>query len=336
VSGQASRWSAALVIVTATAACDNVEWGGAEVRLRHPPPAHVGAARDTTAAGEDPSTPELPAGPVLYIGSRDSTGVTLSPVGEILEDSIAPFRGEDEVPGYRAAFVRELLPVGTEFLLFAEGTRVGSFTSESVETDESFCVPRPAVRGIAEFLPEAMDHQRFLAVPREHAGGGRRAFEEPTPERDARDASLGLAAEIIPQVGAEWPGDLLNIRWDLQAFRPDAEGPPLFTVTYLFRDRLRVEPTVPSAYALFIMGVPRGGSFEQGYVWYREAAREGKGAPHFWEQFDWDGDGQTEVLLEVLGETGRWTAALDRRSGPWERVFQDPCGAAAPPVVASG
>lgn len=333
MSGKTSRRLAALVIVTVASGCDNVEWGGVDVRLQPPPPASVGVVEDTVAEAEESREALLPTGPVLYMGRRDSTGLRLVPVGEILADSMAPFLSEQAAPGYRARFARELIPEGKEFVLFAEGARVGSFTALTVETDTTFCAPRPVVRGVTELIPEALTQERFLALPREHARGhGWRAFEPMDTEFQQREASLAVAADIIQQVGAEFPGNILNTRWDLQAFRPGASSPPAFAVTYLLRDRLRIERPVPTAYSLFILGMPEGGGYQAGYVWYREVAREGKGAPMFFEQFDWDGDGQAEILLEVLGERRRWTAALDRKGGRWTRVYEDPCGAAAPPV----
>jgi hypothetical protein len=72
--------------------------------------------------------------------------------------------------------------------------------------------------------------------------------------------------------------------------------------------------------------------YQAGYVWYREAGREGKGAPRYFQHLDWDGDGETEVLLEVLGESNRWNAAVQKRGAEWTRTFEDPCGSEAPPV----
>ena len=329
----AIRRLSALVIVIVAPGCDNVEWGGWEFRLQTPPPAQVGAPADTVPTPEERREAALPAGPVLYMGSRDSTGLTLVPVGEVLTDSIAPFPSDEEVPGYRARFVRELLPQGAEFTLFAEGARVGTFTATSVETDDSFCVPRPLVRGIAAWLPEAMEHGRFLALPR---GGAAPAawgsFEDVETSFEQRQASLTLAADVISQVGAEWSGDILSARWDLQAFHL-GDGPPAFAATYLLRDRLRIERPPPTAASLFVLGTPQGASYRADYVWYRQVAQEGKGAASLFETFDWDGDGQAEILLEVLGERSRWLAALDRRAGRWTRVYEDPCGAAAPPVA---
>lgn len=336
MSAQASRRLAALVIVIVAPGCDNVEWGGASLRLQPPPPARIGGPPDTPRADAEPAEASMPEGPVLYMGRQDSAGVHLVPVGEILSDSIDAFPSEQDSPGYRARFVREVVPRGTEFVLFAEGTRVGSFTALSVDTDTTFCAPRPVLRGVAELTREASRVERFLALPREQG----RTYEwdglEPVEtEREQRDATLELGADVIRQIGAEFPGRLLDTRWDMQAFRPEGEEATFFTVTYLLRDRLQIERPPPTAYSLFILGVPGDGGYEPGFVWYRDVSREGKGAPAFFESMDWDGDGQAEILLEILGERHRWTAALDRRRGRWTRVHEDPCGAAAPPVAAS-
>ena len=61
------------------------------------------------------------------------------------------------------------------------------------------------------------------------------------------------------------------------------------------------------------------------YVWYRPVSEAGKAAARFYEQFDWDGDGQAEVLLEVLGSDTRWIAALDRGEDGWTTVFESDC-----------
>lgn len=337
MTGRAARRFSALVIVSTAYGCDNVEWGGIDVRMQEPPPAVVGAATPDTAAAEDDRIGEVPDGPVLYMAERDTGGVRLIPVGAILGDSLTHFPSEREAPGYRSRFARSLLAPGSEFVLFAAGARVGSFTVQTVETDESFCVARPAARGIVELIAEASAVNRFLALPRDHAGARVwTSFAPAEMEREQRDATLTLPLDVLSRLGAETPANILNIRWDMQAFRPAGEDPPHFTATYLLRDRLQLERPPPTAWSLFIVGVPVQNRYETGLVWFRQVARQGKGAPRLFEQMDWTGDGQAEVLLEVLGEQHRWLAALARRGGEWSQVFEDPCGAAAPPIRASG
>jgi hypothetical protein len=335
VKTRAFRRLAVLLIVSGASACDNVEWGGIEVRRQFPAPASPGDSSGALAGARD-TIRALPAGPVLYLAERDSVGLKLIPVGEIFSDSLGAFPGEGQAPTYRARFVRELLTRGSEFVLFSKGVRVGGFTVQSVETDESFCVARPAARGVVELIPEALEETRFLALPREHAGGyGWSAYEVFEMDREQRDASLSLPAAVLGQLRAERSANIIDMRWDARAFRPAGSGPAWFAATYLFRDRLRMESPPPTAYSLFLLAEPGAGGYRASYSWYRPVAQEGKGAARFFEQFDWSGDGQTDVLLEVLGEQKRWLAALQLRGGTWTRVFEDPCGAAARPVTAA-
>jgi hypothetical protein len=336
LTGQALRRLSTLLIVSAASGCDNVEWGGISVRLQDPPAAVVGATPDSA-----PSTAEvlgqLPEGAVLYVAERDSSGLHLIPVGGVQRDSVTPFPSETEAPGYRARFAQEKMPPGAEFVLFAKGVRVGSFTVQSVATDESFCVARPVATGIVELTEAARAETRFLAIPREAAVG--RKWSEYAPvemDRPQRDASLSLPLIALAQAGAERPPNILDNRWDMQAFRPEGQSAIWFAGTYLIRDRLQVERPPPTAYSLFLVGAPNadGTSYSVAYAWYRPYWEKGKGAPVFVDQFDWDADGQTEILLEVLGENHRWFAALDQRGGSWTLIHEDPCGRAAPAVVA--
>ena len=337
MTGGALRRLWALLIVSVASGCDNVDWGGAEIRLQGPPPARVGAPPDTSAAAPERVVEEVPLGPVLYMAERDSQTISMIPVGPILGDSLGTFPSETDQPGYRARFVRELVAPGSEFILFAEGVRVGNLTVEAVRTDESFCVARPRARGVVELIPEAAEQTRFLALPREYAQDiPRRPFQVAEMDQPQREATLSVPAGVLTQLGAEQPSNLLNTRFDMQAFRPAGEDPAFFAVTHLVRDRLQIERPPPSAFSLFVIGVPSSSGYSAGFVWHRPVAQKGKGAPFFFEQMDWDKDGQTEVLLQVLGERSRWLAAVDQRGGQWTLVHEDPCGALAPPVSATG
>jgi len=134
-----------------------------------------------------------------------------------------------------------------------------------------------------------------------------------------------MATEAIRQVGAAWPPSLVEARGDIQSFRmTDAAGPSV-AATFLFGDRLAVAEPGAGAYSLFVMGTYEGGAYQTSYVGYRSAA-QGKGAPRYFAHMDWDGDGDTEVLLEVFGARARWFASLGQRGGGWVQTFQDPCG----------
>lgn len=337
VSGQALRWLSALVIVIAASGCDNVEWGGMDVSLQPPPPSGIAPLSDSAEAAADTSGFRLPAGPVLYMAERvDSlSAAQLIPVGEISGDSILPFPSESDAPGYRNAFALERMGQGREYVLFARGTRVGTMVTREVTTDESFCAPRPAAQGVVELIPQAFDARRFLAMDKDPAADfPHEPYSTEEHDRAQRAASIDLTAELIPQVGARWPTSMVESRQDMQALRID--GTPGFAATFLFRDQMDRSRAESSSWAMFVFALLQEGAYAPAYVWYREAGREGKGAARFFEQLDWDRDGDTELLLEVVGEGARWTAGVGHRDDQWQRTFQEPCGERARPVAEAG
>jgi hypothetical protein len=330
-----------LGIVISTTACDNVDWGGLSLHLVPPPAARIGAT-DTTGAAEEDGSFTIPKGPVLYAGTRDSTGVHLVPVAEIAGDSMRPFRDEKSAPGYRGAFARELMEPGTRFTLFSAGSRVGTFTSSDVGTDESYCTPRPRASGVVELVPEASAATSFLAIPEQFTDSvGYEPYRPLEHDRVQRAAGIDLAATVIPQLGATWPSSMVEARGDITALRL-TDGHPAVSTTFVFRDQLQVQRAEPRSYSLYMLivgdAVPPEGeilleaSYHTAYTWYREAAREGKGAPRYFQHLDWDRDGETEILLDVMGERHRWAAVVQKRGNDWTRTYEDPCGAAAPKV----
>lgn len=323
------------MILTALTACDNVDWGGATMELRPPPP------KDTTGVADDPDAdaePVLPEGPVLFVvrrvvreGAEDPTRPpTLVPVAEIASDSLRALPFDDD--GFRSLFLREILAAGREFVLFAGGTRVGTFVAgEDNISAAEYCAPRPGVLGTVELASAATGIREFVALERNAAQGlPRGPYRTLESNLAQRNATVNIAGELIPQVGAEWPTSLPVARRDLRVL-PMGPGGPAVAATFLFRDQMEVAEPSTGTYALFILAEETAdveGGFAPSFVWYREARRDGKGIPRILQQLDWDGDGQTELLLEVLGARSRWFAALDRPGSEWERVFQDPCGTA--------
>jgi hypothetical protein len=333
VSGQAFRALTALGILISTTACDNVEWGGVDFRLLPPPEAAVSPADSAVAEAEREIA--LPTRPVLYLASRDSGGLSLVPVGEILNDSIRGLPTEDEAPGYRGDFARVLMPRGSRFTLFSAGSRVGTFTVAEIGTDDTFCGARPRALGYTELVPSAAEATRFLALPESVAVG-----REFTPylltenDRAQREAAVAAAARVISEVGATPPpGDLVNARADLMTF-PLATGGFGVTGTFVHRDMAFVQRAQPASYSVFVLATGEGEQYTPAFSWHREAGRQGKGVPIYFQHLDWDGDGETEVLLEVRGERSRWNAAVERKGNEWRRTFEDACGAGAPPVQA--
>ena len=323
------RRLAMAVILTVLSGCDNVTWGGAEVHLQKPPadtasPSRASEATDTTGGRTPPPPPE---GPVLLAGSLDGASATLSVVGSVRGDGLEAFTPQDTAQGGTEFLTEHHVGKGSRLVLFAEGVRVGHLTVASTGVNRGYCVARPTVTGVVEMVPAAVGATRFLALPDSAARG--RPYGQYQALRDhyeERVASLNLASAAIPQVGAAWPPSLLDARADIQVFQLPRPDGLTVAATFLYHDQLTTARPGPKAYALFVMGSQRPEAYVADFVWYRSADAEGKGAPRYFGHLDLNGDGQEEVLLDVLGSGTRWFAVLGRRNGNWVRTFQDPCG----------
>lgn len=320
------RWLLLAVILSAPTGCDNVTWGGVDVRLQAPSTQARAVADSAAEPAPEASLPSLPAGPILLAGTREGDRATLTVVGEVRGDGLGALPTEAQAPGFLQHFTRTLLPPGTELVLFGEGVRVGRLTVTGTATDSASCQPRAQVTGVVELIPGASQAGRLLALT--DSAARRRAwgpFRTQETAYEERAGSIAMGTEAIRQVGAEWPPSLVEARGDIQSFRmTDAEGPSV-AATFLVGDRLEVAEPGAGAYALFVMGTSQGGAYRASFVGYRPAAG-GKGAPRYFSHLDWDGDGDTEVLLDVLGARTRWFASLGQRGGGWVQTFQDPCG----------
>jgi hypothetical protein len=323
------RWLVIAVILTVAQGCDNVTWGGVDVRLQGPPPrdsldAAVAEAESPEAPAPDFAPPSLP---ILLAGDRDGARATLAVVGELAGDGLTAFPSDEGATGELGLLAQGLLASGTEFVLFSEGVRVGRLVADSAYLDDSFCVARPAVSGTVELVPSAANASRLLAMPAPQAGhrpyGTHRSLAH---NYDQRVASLRMAGEAIPAVGARWPASILDMRADIRAFQFEGAESPAIAATFVFRDQLEVGSAPDAAYSLFVIGEMGATDYETSYVWYRPVETDGKGAPRFFDHLDLNGDGEAEVVLEVLGQHSRWFASLSRRNGTWTTSFQDSCG----------
>jgi hypothetical protein len=324
------RWLLLAVILTGLSGCDNVSWGGVDVRLEGPADTTAITPVSPTDEATERALPELPTEPILLAGSRSGATASLTVVGMVRGDELGAFPSDEELPGFHDHFARTLLAPGTELVLFSDGARVGRMTVSEAETDTRFCVPRPTARGVVELVPGAEGAERMLALLDPAATD--RPFDAFRPLEHTygqRVASLNLASGAIQRSGAPWPPSLLESRADVQALQiPGAEQPSV-VATFLFGDRLEVAPVDRgNAYSLFLMASPGSNGYQTDFAWYRQVDRDGKGAPRYFGHMDWDGDGDNEVLLEVLGSESRWFAGLAQRDDSWVRTFEDPCGRA--------
>ncbi len=322
------RWLPLVGIVSAASACDNVSWGGFDLRLKGPsedPP----ASPPETSAAEAPHPPALGLGPLLFAGVREGDSVRIQPVAELGPDGLRPLPAGAEGEDLSRRILEARLRPGQELTLFHLGSRVGTVViAGEGQVVNTSCAPRSEVVGHLEVIPGAGEVRRFLALEKEVGSAWPAHLPEFLRDQyDQRVASLSLASEAISLAGAPWPPSLLETRQDLQVFRLQGGEPPSVIATFLFRDRLGIGSAPDDAYALMVLGDPRQEAFQLAYSWYRPVGAEGKGAPRFFSHMDWDGDGEEEILLEVFGESSHWWAALDRGPGGWALVFQDPCGA---------
>jgi len=323
------RWLLLAGILTALPGCDNVTWGGTEVHMQGPPErAETPPAAASEGSADAPPPPPVPAGPILLAGVRDGDTASLATVGEVRDDGLQAFPTEAETPGFLAELNRVRFAPGTELVLFAAGARVGRLTVTDTGVDaERFCAPKATVRGVVEMLPGAAQVRRILALA-DTAATHRpyTPFRALETDYAQRTASLAMAGAALPQVGAPWPPSILEARADVQAFQlPESEAPSV-AATFLYNEELAASEPGPNAYAIFLTGTRAGTGYQNDYVWYRRADADGKGAPRYLDHLDLNGDGSSEILLDVFGARNRWYAALARRNGTWVRSFQDPCG----------
>jgi hypothetical protein len=332
------RWLVIAVILTVAQGCDYVTWGGVQVRLEDPPSRDRAEAESLATepaepepAETEPGGPTLPTGPFLLAGTRSGSRATLTVVGEIRSDALTDFPSDRAVEGYRDHFAERLLAPGTEFVLFSEGVRVGRLVAESTSVDSRYCMDKPSVSGTVELVPSASGATQLLAIPAQHVR--RRpylAHRSLDHTSDQRVASLRLATEAIPRVGATWPVSVLGTRADIRVFQLPGSATSTIAASFLHQDRLAAEAAPAGAYSIFLLGEMSGDTYQTSYTWYRPVATEGKGAPRFYDHLDLDGDGSDEVILEVFGRDSRWFVSLARRNGAWTTAFQESCGRSSP------
>lgn len=320
-----------LGIVIIATGCDQVEWGGIDVSLRRPSEDLVSdSASDEAEVVEDTVSVGPSLGPVLYMGYRDGDQATLVPVAEIVPDGLVPVEGIGSVEASRSFAAAHLTP-GSEFTLFSEGARIGSFTAESFSVDERFCRVRPQVQGRIELRLGAATVQKFLAVPtRDGSELGYGTYSPVVQTTVLRNTSLRMARGVMPAVSALGPEDLLNIRRDVQMFRARPGATPSVVATFVYADDLAVGPSALGAYSVFLIADDDDGAgYRRTHVDYRLHSRDGKGAARYFDHLDIDGDGSDEVVLEVMGERSMWLSTLTRQGGAWVEGYRDPCGLAS-------
>lgn len=318
------------VILTALTACDNVSWGGVELRLQAPAATAASPTPVDTAAPVEEGPPPLDLDPALFLVRRTPEAVRMLPVALLGRSELRSLPGPGRIPDFTERFRAERMSADRSFILFAEGRRVGAFHPDSGgAVDTSYCTPRPTALGRIEVVPEAVDVDRFLALPREI--GERRDhadFAPVTSTRPQRVASLNMAASLFASMRIQWPPSILASRADVQVFRPAGETGEIVAATFLYGDSLGVGAAPDNAYSLFLLGEASDGEYEPSYVRYREVGVDGKAATRFVDHLDWNEDGRDELLLEVYGVEDRWFESVGREGRGWHEAFREDCGTA--------
>lgn len=316
-------------MVIGVAACDNVEWGGADITVQPPPP-KAGPTVGDIEAGD-----ELPAGPILYHVVRDTLGNTLVPVGEIVDDELRPIPTGGDPDDFAERFTTAFLRRGAEFTLFHNGRRAGTMVVDSAALPAGYtCRPLPRATGRLELSGGDAQATEFLAMARTQAPQGR-VLPGQEMQVEGRMQVVGniLAERALRARQAQLP-NWSRARRQLQPF-PVSEARDLgFTATFLVDDELAVGND-DQGYSLFVVYTPQAQTgYDTAYVKYTSYTAEGKAAPRTIDFLDWDRDGTVELLLEVFGTRNAWYAAVGSDGDDWSRIFEDRCDEPPPSAPA--
>lgn len=319
-------WLAVLGILTGASGCDNVTFGGIDVRLEGPPE----PPRDSSALADPDAPPPVvvPTGPILFAGERTGSTVRLVALA-LQEDGVwIPAPGGDDDPALMSAFMAERLPPGSRYTLFSRGVRVGTAVqADSAAAAFGACGVAPTAEATSELVPSAATATQFIALAEQDLDTRPyQPYAELESTYTQRSGSIQAANTAIVTVDAPWPPSVLETRRDMQVRVLDGVEEPALIGTFLYRDQLVVGPPEANAYSLFYTAFLRpGGVYRPDYLWFRRYGDAGKAAPRLYSNLDLDQDGKDELLLEVFGESDRWYQLEGFRNGRWVTLFASPC-----------
>jgi hypothetical protein len=258
------------------------------------------------------------------------------PVAEITGDSLRAMRATSDWNLYGSRFIAEFLRQGSEFALFRNGTRVGTFVTQGASIPDSTVCPRlPRATGSLELSPGGERYSEFLALSKAQAPDVRRRIAaELEPTRSMQIVGPILAERLLRARGAQLPGNWQRAMAQLKPFPITGSADPGFTATFLVDDTLGIGLD-NQGYSLFFVATPQGGvGYDTAFVMFNDYPRTGKQAPRVVDYLDWNRDDQVEMLLQVYGSTSSWFEAVGKTKTGWRRTFADHCEGARPSMPA--
>jgi hypothetical protein len=310
-----------LLIVSALAGCDNVQWGGTQIEIVPPPPpaGSVQIEPDPQAFAEF----GLPRGPVLFHIRRTEQGAQLVPVAELSGDSLRTLRRPAGVSpeAYEARFRETVIPAGGQFRVFRRGAAVGTFVAQSNGPATECGVP--TVYGSATVVAAATDADQFLAFRDGLAPEVRGEFTPLQITGSIRTYASIVAERLILQNGLPRPRSWQGAQRSLEPIEIMPGGHPEMVATYLVGDSLAVGPGDAQGYSVFYMADYQTSSgYNPIYSEIHDYRRDGKIAPRLVDYLDWDGDEAQEVLIEEFRRSDRGYAMIAQGNDGWQKVWE--------------
>lgn len=310
-----------ILIVSALAACDNVQWGGAQIEIVPPPP-----ASDVTALEPDEQVYTefgLPRGPVLFHVTRTEEGALLIPVAEFSGDSLRMVRRPAGVSpqAYETRFRETVIPTGGEFRLFRRGGMVGTFIAQRPGPVTACGVP--TAYGNATVVAAATDATEFLGFRRGLEPSVQGEFTPLQITGSIRTYASIVAERLILQNGLPRPRSWQGAQRDLQPIEVMPGGHPEMAATYLVGDSLAPGPADPQGYSVFYLAdyeTARG--YNPIYEEVHDYRSDGKISLKLVDYLDWDEDESPEVLLQVFRRSGSGYAVLGQRGEGWRKEWE--------------
>lgn len=314
--------AASALILSAVSACDNIDFGRADVRIvPAPPPAgDVRIAPDESRAAQF----GLPTGSVLFHLTREGGDARLIPVAEITGDSLRALRRPANVSpeAYGARFAETVFPPGSQFEVFRRGASVGTFVVEGQGRPTRCGVPTAS--GNLTVVAAAADVPEFLAFRKGLAPEVRGEYSPPQVDRQIRTYASIVAERLILQAGLPRPRSWTGAQRDLQALQLVSGGHMEMAATYLVGDSLAVGPADPQGYSVFYLaGYETRRGYTPTYTEVRRYADGGKAAPQVLDHLNWDQEEGEEVLVEVFGRDQSWYEVISQDRGEtWNKVWE--------------